>query len=82
MLSSPPGEMRRQDKYRLTLKRQVGHCALYVVCVNTHAPGFHLPCILLCVVLIRYVSVLLLVYCWALIIFKWFISYDDGFWFV
>lgn len=41
-----------------------------------------LPCIFLSVWLICYVSVFLIVYCWTLIIFKWFISYDDGFCFV
>lgn len=38
-----------------------------------------LLCILVCVWLICYVSVFLIVYCWTLIIFKWFITYDNGF---
>lgn len=40
-----------------------------------------LPCILFCVWLICDVSVFLIVYYWTRIISKWFISYDDGFWF-
>lgn len=40
-----------------------------------------LPCILFCVGLIC-VFIFLIVCYWALIIFKWFISYDDGFCFV
>lgn len=54
----------------------------YVVYMQVHSPGSRLPCILLCLGLICYVSVFLIVYCWALIIFKWFVSYDDGFFFV
>ena len=37
---------------------------------------------LLCVGLTCYVSAFLVVYCWAIIVFKWFISYDDSFCFV
>lgn len=56
---------------------------LFIWSMQTYTLQTHiLPCIILCVWLICYVSIFLIVYCWAQIIFKWFISYDNSFCFV